>query len=365
MITANGDRLRLESFSGENGVHARLDLLPEGIDTADVGHGTTNVDVNAALRLALASLPRNELLHLDVGGEGLHVATLEATHVERPVDLPERWVRGLAEVGGVAHAMTPLIRLDAATALAFLGTIPAGIPGPTLALGAAGGRLRPMPASRAQVVVAGTSRLSSLTRLGRHLHALEVFTHPAGYSGWVAHLPGARLTLLLTPEVYRGFSGEGQLLESLQQAGAAEVTATPVQRVLEHLAWEARIEAAALVTATGLSAAQVEGALAILASSGRIGFDLVDQHWFHRELPLDISAIERRHPRLVKAQRLVAEGAVRVDPTSQHPRWAVTSSGQDRWVTLDPQECTCEWWARYRGGRGPCAHVVAVQLSTN
>ncbi|WP_323138326.1 MULTISPECIES: SWIM zinc finger family protein [unclassified Streptomyces] len=24
--------------------------------------------------------------------------------------------------------------------------------------------------------------------------------------------------------------------------------------------------------------------------------------------------------------------------------------------------CTCFWWAKYRGGRGPCKHVLAVGM---
>lgn len=50
VVTGNGDRLRFESFSGCCGVYARLDVLSGGLDGGDVGHGTTNVDVNNPLR---------------------------------------------------------------------------------------------------------------------------------------------------------------------------------------------------------------------------------------------------------------------------------------------------------------------------
>jgi hypothetical protein len=49
VVTANGDRLRFESFSGCGGVYARLDVLEPGLDGGEVGHGTTNVDVNNPL----------------------------------------------------------------------------------------------------------------------------------------------------------------------------------------------------------------------------------------------------------------------------------------------------------------------------
>src|SRR5207244_2600771 len=45
VVTASGDRLRFESFSACNGVHARFDLLPAGIDSGEAGFGSTNVDI--------------------------------------------------------------------------------------------------------------------------------------------------------------------------------------------------------------------------------------------------------------------------------------------------------------------------------
>ena len=32
-------------------------------------------------------------------------------------------------------------------------------------------------------------------------------------------------------------------------------------------------------------------------------------------------------------------------------------------VRTDPPGCSCPWWLRYDGGRGPCKHVLAVQLA--
>lgn len=54
VVTGNGDRLRFESFSGCCGVYARLDVLREGLDGAETGHGAPNAAVNAPLREALS-----------------------------------------------------------------------------------------------------------------------------------------------------------------------------------------------------------------------------------------------------------------------------------------------------------------------
>ena len=131
VVTASGDRLRFESFSACGGVHARFDLLRDGLGSSEVGFGTTNVDVNQALRTALARVGRAEPLHLAVGPDELRASTPAATHVERKVELPDRWVRGFAEVGTFLSALSVAGRLRGAEIGAFLAQLPrVAPPGP-------------------------------------------------------------------------------------------------------------------------------------------------------------------------------------------------------------------------------------------
>ncbi|HZD67905.1 MAG TPA: SWIM zinc finger family protein, partial [Actinomycetes bacterium] len=67
VVTCGGDRLRFESFSGCCGVYARLDVLSAALDGEVVDRGTTNVDVNGPLRLALARVGGGDPLRLSVG----------------------------------------------------------------------------------------------------------------------------------------------------------------------------------------------------------------------------------------------------------------------------------------------------------
>src|SRR5262245_23693002 len=98
VVTCGGDRLRFESFSGCCGVYARLDVLSGALDGEVHERGTTNVDVNGPLREALARVGPGDPLRLTVGPDELAVTTLDGQVVERKVPLPERWLRGLAEV---------------------------------------------------------------------------------------------------------------------------------------------------------------------------------------------------------------------------------------------------------------------------
>jgi predicted nucleic acid-binding Zn finger protein len=65
--------------------------------------------------------------------------------------------------------------------------------------------------------------------------------------------------------------------------------------------------------------------------------------------------LEKMHPRLLGAQKLVEERAVRLDDDSAYVR-----SGDVEYLVRD-ERCTCPWFARHRGERGPCKHVLAVQ----
>ena len=361
VVTAGGDRLRFEAFSACNGVYARFDLLPDGIDAGRVGAGTTNVDINQPLRFALAGIGRSELLHLGVGAEGLRVSTPDQHHEEREVDLPDRWVRGMAETALLLRDVTPVASLRSPAIGQMLAELPPGPgPGPTLYLRPTPRGLRPSPIDGPGTVrLAGTTRLGAASRIVRFASRLDVFTGPHGSSAWTFSVPGGRVMLFLTSSPWRGFSGEGALLGLLTSGRSQELG----QRILEQLAWEPFIDTDALVAATGSEPGAIETGLAWLAASGRIGFDLAERSWFHRELPLDTEeALLRRNPRLRGARRLVEADAVSGDT----PTWQVRGDQATYEVILaDRHHCTCPWEQEHAGTRGPCKHILAVLVATN
>lgn len=356
VTTASGDRLRWESFSRCNGVYARFDLLSEGIESGDVRFGTTNVDINQPLRVALASVRRAELLHLGVGDESLRFSTVQETHEERRVDLPDRWIRGFAETPKLASEMTLSGEAAGTAAMKFLAALPPGAPGPTMhaVAGPRGLQLAPPAAGGARL--AGTARLTSARRLMRFIERMRIFSHASGASAWVFDVPGGRLTLMTTPDPYRGFSGEGAQLTHLA-ARSGDAVESALQA---HLAWQPSIEPASLAASTGLTSTQVVAGLAALATSGKVGFDLAESAWFHRELPMDDERIEKDNPRLASARELVSAAAVQRDGN----KWRIGEDDGVHWVDLEPgaDRCTCRWYSRYRASRGPCSHILAARI---
>ncbi|WP_051845388.1 SWIM zinc finger family protein [Streptomyces sp. NRRL S-813] len=328
VMTANGDRLRMESFSGCCGLYARLEVLAPGLDGGEIGHGTTNVD---------------------------------------KVPLPKRWLRGFAEV----QVLTAGLALRAEVPASEVAAVLRSLPRPTLRSNArdtrwlvpAGPTLR--PASRpvpGAVCLPGPERLHTLQQVLRHSTGLRVYAldgepGEATAVAWEIGLPGMRLTLVLSQDATRGISGEGAVLHDLAIGTAAQ----DAHVVSALLAWQPKIDVAELSRQADLPAGRVRTALTVLGTSGQIGCDPAEEAYFHRSLPYSADGAEAHNPRLRGARALVADGAVRNDG-------ATTWVGRGDRVYLvhadDRGElgCPCRWWAKYRGGRGPCKHVLAARM---
>ncbi|MFT4126795.1 MAG: hypothetical protein QM662_11260 [Gordonia sp. (in: high G+C Gram-positive bacteria)] len=200
VLTAHGDRLRAECFSACNGVYARFDILADGLADGTIGRGTTNVDINLPMRMSLNRIRRTELFHLDVGTDGLTASTPRQTTNERPVAMPDRWIRALGNVAELHHGATAAFHLDKAATRRFLGSLPAATATAErgwLVAGRGGARLskRAVPDG---VFVHGLNRLDVLRRMLLHATGLTAYTTTAPPAGdgtpslFEVELPGAR-----------------------------------------------------------------------------------------------------------------------------------------------------------------------------
>ncbi|MDJ0770681.1 MAG: SWIM zinc finger family protein [Ilumatobacter sp.] len=379
VVTSNVSVLRFEAFSACNGVYARFDIDADGLDGELVDWGTTNVDVGDALRAALAGVRRHDPLRLSVGDDEVVVESLDGAVVERKVPLPERWLRGFAEAQIASADMLQVAELAAPAARRTLRDLPrqrTGNRAMFLQPAVGGIRLSRQAASGAASLV-GPQRLSAFQRVLPFVESLTV-TAPAPRrriamagrtssedslvpTAWTAHLRHARLTLVVSPELYRGFSGEGGVLDALVDADSELATALG-----DALAGQATLEPAALGSRHGCSEATVVTALRVLGATGRVGHDGATDAYFHRDLPFDRAPLDATQPRLLKARELVADNAVRRrDGAGADVIGEVVSDDTVYTVrqTADGATCTCAWFAKHRGERGPCAHVLAARLA--
>jgi hypothetical protein len=365
VVTCGGGMLRFEGFSSCCSTYVRVDLMPDAYDGELVGKGTTNVDFNAPMRAALARIRDDAGLDLAIGRHEVRLRSAATEVTERKVALPMRWLRGMVEVQSYQAGMRRRFGATALEALRFFRTLPKTSTSRTplwVARGASGLQATTRQVDDA-VRVTDATRLRALVPLLPKASALSVFADDAQQaSAWVLDFGDARLTLALSAETWRGFSGEGQALWALMQSGSGGV-ARELPRVRALLNWQSALDPTELSRELGTSPAVVANALRILGASGLVGFDVAGNNYFHRVLPFDLSMMEDFHPRLADARALLDSQAVSVvTPT---PFEAVVASGgvKHRVREVDGTlHCTCPWFAKHKGARGPCKHVLAAAV---
>jgi len=358
VITSGGGMLRLEGFSACCGVYARLDLRGKAFDADRREPGTSNVDFNPPMRAALARLRDGERARLEVSASGFTLSSESSGPAfERRVELPVRWIKGFVEVQAHQSRMERAFEISGAMAQRFLRDLPRQRTAGPVWVTPLGNSLRLSHAPVAGGVPAGgIERLRLLAEVARHATAIEVYASGDGATAWRLETPDARLFLVLSPEPSRGFSGEGQVLSAL----AAGSTITPRVRAL--LRWQRDLAPRALAAELPASESDVAAALAELGALGLVGYDLAEGVYFHRELPFDVSRIERLHPRLAGARELACNGAVEMDAGGA---W-VRGREADYYVRRDEHGkwcCTCPWAGRHGGSRGPCKHILAAHIA--
>lgn len=365
VVTSSDEGLRFESFSACCGVYARLDLDAASLDAEHLGVGVTNVDFNPPVRQALSGLSAVDPLHLSVGHDHVRVRTLDHDVVEEKVKLPSRWLRSFAETQSILAGMEPRLDVDRLGATRLIQALPRNSATKSVSWVTPTGRghrlaTRPTPGS---VCLAGPERLRVLEPMLRHATRLRAWCAPVDAtstpraSAWTLDIPGGRISVVLSPDKSRGFSGEGATLDDLRR-GQVEADADLISALL---AFEPRIDVAALAAGAGLGSDQVLGALSLLAASGQVGYDLHAGAYFHRPLPMIDGVLEAHHPRLVKARELAQAGAVELVAPGLAQ---VTSKDTRHEVRMNETEsCSCPWYARHKLDRGPCAHILAVRIT--
>lgn len=346
VVTAEPDRLRFESFSVCCGVHARFDLHEDGLDVRACDPGTTNVDFNPPMREALSAIATRDPLRITVGAASVEVQTLAGSVIEHQVPLPDRWVKGFGEVQVATSRARPLFELGPIETQRFVRALPRD--SRTVYWAEPIGRAVRLAATPrlGAAFLAGPARLRVLEPLVRFATGLTAYGTPDAIEpeavAWVLALPGGRITVTLSPDNSRGFSGEGGMLLDLVNRRGAE---------------EAEALVPALPAAGRIGSAVSPAGLTWLGVYGELGFDVGDGAYFRRRLPYPREVLRREPPRLRDARRLVEVGAVTVTPDGT----ALVRS-ESREHRVSGQHCSCPWMSRHGTSRGPCKHLLATLL---
>lgn len=348
VITSSPECIRFEAFSLCGSAYARADLDPGFFQSATFSRGTNNVDVGAPFRAALRRVTASDELALRVTSEQLEIEAALGPAVERKVPLPKRWLRAFAEAQAAQAAMQLAWEVSGASAADFLRRLPPHSVADA-AVEATGTSLRLRPRGEGRILLGSTRSLRLLA--GLDPVSVRVYATPEQDAcAWQLDWGTARLVLVQSTDATRGFSGEGRSLADLALDSSAEEAAA--------LYWALSSGALPPQVAPGSAATW-----ALLAEQGLVGFDLASGRYFDRRLPFDLSGSGRAPPRVASARAMFGAGAVTLG--SEGRVALVKSSDAEYRVGLgaNPPTCTCAWFARHRGARGPCKHVLAAQMA--
>lgn len=366
IATAGNGKLRFEGFSHCAGVYARVDVLPNAIDAVFSESGTVNVDFNQPMINALASVGKKGELLLNLGAEGISVQTApDELIVERKVPLPLKWIKGLTSVQMFLSATEQVHTFNQLQAMQLFKSIPAGQPKPDYYLIIRGNKPMFSPAKAANAIcVGGVHRLKLLEPLLPLANELKVFAGTDMQSTtWQLYFGDVRFSFSLSRECWRGFSGEGAALESL----IADVPDEWVEAMNKYSHANQEFNPALMAINEDLHFDQVDNLTGRMAAMGLLGYDLDERQFFYRQLPFKQSRILQLNPRMKDAEKLLEENKVLI-LQNEHDRVdaRVEGSGMQHTVIIDQGKarCTCTWYAKNQGERGPCKHILAVKIKT-
>lgn len=366
IVTAGNERLRFEGFSHCAGVYARVDVLPEGLDGEFLENGTTNVDFNQAMITALGSIRPNENIMLSVGEKEVGLYKEEKKVIERKVPLPVKWIKGLGTVQIYLSESEKQHTFNKIQTQQLFRGMPKGVIKSDYYLIVRGNKPVFSPVKSVDAVcVGGLHRLRLLEPLLPYIDSMQVFPHPNMQSTtWQLYMGNIRFSFSLSRESWRGFSGEGAVLNSLVN----EVSDEWIDALDKYAYANQSFNATVLALKENLSLSKTDNLTGRLAAMGLLGYDLDENEFFYRRLPFKLSRILELNPRMKNAERLIEEGKVEIlNNTKERTEARVEGTGVHHTVILeeDKERCTCEWFSKYQGERGPCKHILAVKKTVN
>lgn len=366
IVTAGSDKIRFEGFSHCAGVYARVDVLPGGHDGEFIDSGTTNVDFNQPMISALSRINKSESVVLSVGQKEVAVQAGAGKVVERKVPLPVKWIKGLTTVQLFLAETEVVHTFNRVQALQLFQTLPNGKPKNDYYLVMRGGRPQFSPVSSVNAVcVGGVNRLRLLEPLLPFADTMKVFAHPAMQSTtWHLYFGSLRFSLSLSRDSWRGFSGEGAALDDLLE----DIPQSWVDLVDKYSYANQTFNPTFFAIEEGVDMQKLSAITSRLSAMGLLGYDVDENSFFYRQLPYKLHRIMSLNPRLKDAEKLLQEEKVDITLQSESRVEArVDGNGVKHTVIIDEDKarCTCTWFARHQGERGPCKHVLAVRKKTS
>ena len=398
IVSVQPDAVFFEAFSQDESVYARVRLPVDGLEVdKPIQPGTTNIDYSVALEREFARTRSYRPLQLTVGADSVGMSTDVSSIIERKIDLPESWVRGLVEVQS-ALALAPIeVSLSASTVADIVSRLQAQKEktGPRALLF----RLDPgKPVSieiqpwgevvtdrsaiyggdrRRDIKVWGRRRLSVLMGILPHADQVSVRLLDSGMpSFWSVSVGEMTLTVGLSGWSAQDWAGRARFSALVPASLATDAQVEEAARLLRdrHL-----MSADDMATSLNVAPAVGRAALQRLCLIGQAMFGPEGGYFRWRALfpTMDLTQSdeagreERKGVELARSNAvevqfdgLVANGTRRVvagvrDGDSR--REAIIETDVDGRVAY--AQCDCSHFRYHKLRQGPCRHIVATTIA--
>jgi hypothetical protein len=396
IVSVQDDATFFEAFSLDESVYGRVRLAHSSLETAEqICSGTTNIDFGLSLEREFSRIRTYRPMELTVGSQSVQIETEVGSAIEKKIDLPESWVRGLVEVQS-ALMLTPVrLRLTPS----FIAEIVARLEAEKEKHGPRSLKFRLNPGQPVSVEVEpwgdvitdvnskydgdrvqeirvwGRRRLLILKDILPDSDGVEVQLLGSGMpSFWNIHIDGIQLTLGLSGWTALDWAGRVRFSALMPSANISEQLMT---RTFASLKTQGRLSAGQLSSSAGVTEAEAKGALQKLCMLGKGMYDPETCSFRWRELYPEFDLSKTSAPALEerKGIDLQKSGAVSVQDESiaggRRKRIASVTDTTNRNTILETDsdgrvtyaECTCGHFRANKLREGPCRHMVALSLT--
>jgi len=398
IVSVQPDATFFEAFSRDESIYARVRVPSDALETdADLQAGTTNIDFSVALERELTRTRSYRPLHLTVGASSVGVTTDVSSILERKIDLPDTWVRGLVEVQA-ALALAPVeITLSSGMVADVIARIESQrerigprallfrlVPGQPVSI-----EVQPWgetfvdPLSRYDgadertIKVWGRRRLGVLADLLPHVDTVTIHLVDSGMpTFWSVTVEGIGLTIGLSGWSSQDWAGRARF-SAMVPASMAEPGTVAQTAVL--LRAKGILAPDDIAQELNVTPAQARAVLQRLCVAGKAMYDPDLRRYRWRTLfpQLDLEAdteagreerigveLSRRKSVTIESDEFSSEGVLRVTSRisdGERESSVVLESDIDGRVTY--AQCDCSHFRYHKLRRGPCRHIVATNIA--
>jgi hypothetical protein len=393
IVSVQPDATFFEGFSLDESIYVRVKLPSDCIETTEkITPGTTNIDYGLGLDKEFSRIRSYRALDLIVGSDAVTIKTEIGSAVERKIELPESWVRGLLEVQSALSITSTTLDVSPGFVAEIISRLEEDREkrGPRslrfkLETGKAvsvemepWGDILTDPESRyegdrsQEIRIWGRRRLILLKDILPDANSVRIDLIGSGMpSFWTLGIDNTELQI--------GLSGWTNLDWASRARFAAfmpigDVTENQITRVAALLKTHNTLSASDLGKETGYSISIASAALRQLCAGGKAMFDPDLNAYRWRELypEFDLEALDDGGLEERKGLELFREGAVTIQEEVENEgvRRLLAAVHDKNVESIDAEidvdgrvvyaECTCSHFRYHKLREGPCRHMVAV-----